>query len=286
MNSPSPAPAGHLVLGTYLRHRRLARGLTAERVSADLAREQGMSLSVPVLSRIESGQRPASEAEAATLLRTCRCSRTESFSRGRRQLGDTTYATGGPVQLPVVDSVAGWQDRLAAVEHRANRARFYSQFLIPAFLRTDAYAALVEDGLPEPQIGRPGVLGAGTVPVVILDASLFSRPWGGANLFTAQVQHLLNAMGTGRLDLRILPVDRNVHPPAHQLTEYHLQRGLRPHAAERASGVAYYAGSDNAARLGAHLDRAADQTLGPADSRRHLERARAAASQGGLPPPC
>lgn len=285
MTGPSAASVGHLVLGTWLRHLRVERGLTGGQAAAELARDGAVPLSVPILSRIETGQRPVTSAEAEALLRIYRCGPAESATRAWRQLGDTTFAVDGQAEYPVADTAAGWQDRLAAVEHRARRARYYSQFLIPAFLRTDAYAAQVAGAGPQPQIARPHVVGAGTAPLVILDASLLSRPWGGAGLFNAQVQHLLNAMNTGRCDLRVLPTDRDIHPPAHHVTEYHLERGMGLHAVERSDGVTYYAGPENDLWLSGHLDRAAARSLGPADSRRHLERARTPVSKAALPPP-
>ncbi|MFJ6809076.1 Scr1 family TA system antitoxin-like transcriptional regulator [Streptomyces anulatus] len=285
MTGPGPVSAGHLVLGTWLRHLRVECGLTGGQAAAELVRDGAVSLSVPVLSRIETGQRSVNSGEADALLRIYRCGPTESSTRAWRQLGDTTVAVDGQAEYPVADTVAGWQDRLAAVEHRARRARYYSQFLIPAFLRTDAYAAQVAGAGPQPQIARPHVVGASTAPLVVLDASLLSRPWGGDDLFNAQVQHLLNAMATGRCDLRVLPTDRDVHLPAHHVTEYHLERGIRLHAVERSDGVTYYGGRENGLWLSDHLDRAAARSLGPGDSRRHLERALTAASKAGLPPP-
>ncbi|MEE1741160.1 Scr1 family TA system antitoxin-like transcriptional regulator [Streptomyces sp. BE147] len=261
----SDLPTGQIVAGAFVQYWRESRRLGIADVRGPVR------LSHSEMSRVESGSRPLTPAEADTLLAgpyQVTAPGREGFARLLHEVAFAVKHPAVPVHM-VSDSGAGWTDRVAALEHRAIRARVYSQRLIPGFLRTPDYTA----HLPLPpdehaQITRPASIGECTA--VVLEEAVLTYPLGGPAVFAGQIQHLIDAVDDRRIQLRIHPVDSDVHGEIEHLTEFVLPDGTWIYAIED-SHATYHSGLTAERRMGSFLDRVTAAAL-PEDRSRELLR--------------
>ncbi|MFI5752333.1 Scr1 family TA system antitoxin-like transcriptional regulator [Streptomyces sp. NPDC051644] len=276
----SDAPTGRVVVGSYLRCLRDANTLSVARVRGRAR------MSHSDLSRVESGGRALSLSEAANLLVGQYGVSEDDLEGFIRFLSETEWYVKerfpSPYPYVAVDGHQGWEDRLAAVEQRSAAARFFSMWLIPAFLRIPGYpTALIDLRAGERQILRPESIGAsGTM--VVLEESVLARASRGP-VIVDQIQHLITAVDQGCIRLRILPLDAQINSLPATLTEYALPDGIALYAIEEAEGTTYHSGLAAESRFGRLLDRAVNTSVTEAKSRELLLHARKAALDGTPP---
>ncbi|MFF8917407.1 Scr1 family TA system antitoxin-like transcriptional regulator [Streptomyces sp. NPDC015032] len=273
-------PTGRVVTGTYLRYLREANKLTAAEVHGRA------HMSHSDLSRVESGGRALALSEAAMLLAGRYGISEADFEGVVRFISETEWYVKerfpSPYPYVAVDGHQGWEDRLAAVEQRADAARFFSTWLVPTFLRIPGYPnALTGLRAGAHRIPRPEGIGAGGA-MVVLEKSVLARAWRGP-VFADQILHLITAVDQGRIRLRILPLDAQLNPLPAALTEYVLPGGMVLYATEEAESTTYQSGLAAESRFGGFLDRAVDASVAEAESRELLLDARKAVLDGTPP---
>ncbi|MER6719885.1 Scr1 family TA system antitoxin-like transcriptional regulator [Streptomyces halstedii] len=269
-------PTGQIVAGSYLRFLRQSRGLTLATVCGLLG------LSHTAMRGVESGSRPLTWHQAETLLagpyRVPEHKR-EGFARLLHGTASHLENEQPPAHV-ITDSSTGWQDRLAALQHRADAGRVVDR-LFPEFLRTPGYTALL-DTAPDPsspQITYPTSIGAPGTLVVLEESALLS-PYGGPAIFAEQLQGLLTAVRLGHIRIRILPLDALDHGEIARVTEIRLPGGTLLYAIPDMCGVTYHSGVPAEERLGEVLRRVTKAALSAAESQTYVQRTLDAALAG------
>jgi transcriptional regulator with XRE-family HTH domain len=203
-------------LAAELRRMRDAATMTGEEAAARL----GWSASK--ISRIETGQTPASLADLRRLLDVY-----EVFGSQRERL-----------EL-LVESAAqrGWWDAYAdtlgpeyaaliALETEAQSVRWYSPMLVPGLLQTEQYAReVIRSGLliaPPGEVERRVQVKMTRQRVltkddplklsVILDEAAILRPVGSPEIMREQLGHLASVAGLPNVTIQVLPLAAGTHP--------------------------------------------------------------------------
>jgi transcriptional regulator with XRE-family HTH domain len=214
-----PGAAGNpalarLRLGSALKALRTAAGITGDQAGAVIGASQSK------MSRLESGQIPAAEAEVAALLRLYRAGRAD-----RAELRGLARASAGP----------GWWDGYAdllpagtryplSLEAAATEIRIYDSQAVPALLQTAGYARLLcagrrpddtwRGGLGQRVLARRRELLAAGVPcrmwVLLAEGTLRRAPGGDPEVLAEQIGHLASLAGQRRIAFQVVPDE----PPA------------------------------------------------------------------------
>ncbi|PKV82694.1 Scr1 family TA system antitoxin-like transcriptional regulator [Streptomyces sp. TLI_146] len=201
-------PVRHLVLGANLAHLRTRCAVSP--VHAAAAARAGTD----ELFRWESGQAPPPEQALQHLMHLY--NQPPELFEVLARWATTTGEDSTPHAL--LDTAAGWQARLSATELHAVRVRAFSNYSVPALVRSRAYADHLErmrsgvlPGLAaEQRWPRPVVTGPHSWKHVdiILDASVLTRPFdveaGNLEPLADQLKHLVKVAYGELADIRII----------------------------------------------------------------------------------
>lgn len=197
--------ADRALLGSELRRIREGQDLTGSEVAAALGWSQSK------ISRMETGRFGASVAEVARLLDYYGVHeevRAELLSRVARTdglQGAWTVRAGGPSRR---------QGQVQSVESRVRTLQQYSALVVPGLLQAPGYVRAVAcagsfgdpEDLVRRRLARQEVLVGVPRPKysVVLDERALTRWPGSDAVMVEQLEHLMAAMETGRVSLRVL----------------------------------------------------------------------------------
>lgn len=228
-----PVPAGRLVAATYLTALRRRRGLRVEDVC------QAIGLRTGHIEAVESAQTRLDPITAQRLMDLYR------LPDPAERAGVLVRLSGEPGGDVVRDEDARWPERLAAIEAAAGRITVCSGRHIPPLLRSPLCThVLARTGTTEhPQAAtRPLTDGHARVTAVLCGSVLTRGLPGAAGhaVMAQQLEHLIDLVDSGRVEIRIVPQRRLLPLPYGSLTEIGGDRTL--YAEETTIGVAYSAG--------------------------------------------
>jgi len=216
-------------LGFMLRSLRTAIGLTEDQVA------QRLGVSRSKVSRLETGQRNASEADIARL---CELYQVDDERRSRL----TGLAAKGKERawwsrsLPYADYVG--------LEAEAEAISDYGLAVVPGLLQVPDYArALVRAGGPaltpkiveeriKTRMARQDRLLSGAIPsfAAVLDESVLHRVVGSPVVMLAQLRRLLEMARLPNVTIRVVPYDAGVVPAG--VNKFIILRSARPDIAD------------------------------------------------------
>lgn len=217
-HSPEPNPtASRWELGGRLRQLRLDAVLTIE----DVARE--LEVSTTKISRLESGQRPATARDVRDLGRLYHLPAAEVADLKR--LAQLARVKPWYAEFPRLSphSVALFDLELVASEFQ-----LYQAMIIPGLLQTPAYTRfLLETMYPEPFMNeedRREVADArarrqtvalseriGVQGHFLLDEATLARAVGGPNIMAEQVAHLADVSERSNITIQVVPFSSGAH---------------------------------------------------------------------------
>jgi len=208
-----------------VRGRQLAAELRRLRDAATLTGEEAASRlgwSPSKISRIETGQTPASPADLRRMLDLYEVSGTQrevlellGQSAGQRGWWDAYADTLGPEYAALI-----------ALEAEAETVRWYSPMLVPGLLQTERYAReVIRSGLliappgeverrVQVKMTRQRVL-TGDHPLllsVVLDEAAILRSVGGSEVMREQLGHVTAMAALPNVTLQVLPLAAGAHP--------------------------------------------------------------------------
>lgn len=212
-------------LGSMLRAFRTAAGLTEEQVAEQL----GVSRSK--VSRLETGQRGAGEADIARL---CRLYQVDDEHRSRLIVlaVEGKERTWWSRSLPYADYVG--------LEAEAASISDYGLAVVPGLLQISDYArALVQAGGPaltpktvegrvRTRLARQDRLVSGAIPSfsAVLDESVLHRVVGSPAIMRDQLERLLEMSRLPNVSIRIVPYDAGMVPAG--TNKFIILRSARP----------------------------------------------------------
>jgi transcriptional regulator with XRE-family HTH domain len=207
-----------------VRGRQLAAELRRLRDAATLTGEEAASRlgwSPSKISRIETGQTPASPADLRRMLDLYEVSGTQrevlellGQSAGQRGWWDAYADTLGPEYAALI-----------ALEAEAETVRWYSPMLVPGLLQTERYAReVIRSGLliappgeverrVQVKMTRQRVL-TGDHPLllsVVLDEAAILRSVGGSEVMREQLGHVTAMAALPNVTLQVLPLAAGAH---------------------------------------------------------------------------
>ncbi|MFF3277278.1 Scr1 family TA system antitoxin-like transcriptional regulator [Streptomyces chrestomyceticus] len=246
-----------MLIGRYLRALREGQGLHLPRAA------QWIGVHPSTLGKMEQGLAPL------------RFETVEPLLRGYRVPADRIWPVRsllGYDGFHCVDSMPGCWQRLAACEGQAQALRIYSGRLIPAVLRTSAYAATVP-GAAQHDDARALVPGHGKhlkhLTVILHEGALWPVP-GHPEVMASQLAHLQHALDRDDAGIHILPASAPAPAEAgHALTELSFPHSRHALYAVEGDRLLYITGPDEGDAKQAALD-AAHAAAAPARRTRQL----------------
>jgi transcriptional regulator with XRE-family HTH domain len=216
-------------LGSVLRSLREGTGLTTEQVAEQL----GVSRSK--ISRLENGQRGASEADIIQLCELYQVA-DEHRSRLTELAAEGKQRPWWPVSLPHAHYVG--------LEAEADSISDYGLAVVPGLLQTPDYArALMRAGPPtlapriveervQARMARQHRLFTEAAPTftAVLDESVLHRVVGSPAVMLAQLRQLLEMTQLPNVNIRIVPFDAGVVPAG--VNKFIVLRFARPDVAD------------------------------------------------------
>lgn len=201
-------------LGLRLRELRQSRGLTVEEVGERLL------CAATKISRAETGARRPSLRDVRDLCGLYDVSPEESaelmeLARQARQSGWWTQYDGVMPYFPFI-----------GLEQEATAITCFSQYFVPTLLQTGDYARelirgivpRIEPGLlaqrVEVQLLRQQILDRPKPPRyrALMDEAVLHRQVGGASIMSAQLEHVLKAVGAGKATVQMIPFGAGSYP--------------------------------------------------------------------------
>ncbi|MFD7919636.1 Scr1 family TA system antitoxin-like transcriptional regulator [Streptomyces sp. NPDC059740] len=262
------APAGALVVGTYLRTLRQEQGLPLSR-AADILSEPSATV-----REIETGNLCPDEVMVQALLKAYGATERHHAQVLMRLLDDA--ARGQEVSY---DAGPGWLSRLSACERAAHALVTFSAWFIPGLLQIPAYATLwrsLQHGGHPPSRAETAArrlpAHCGKTMTVLLDESVLMRAIGGPVLMRDQLTHVLASATDGSIRVLIIPLASPLVLPLGTLSELFLTR-QRLYVQE-VQGTTYSTGHSHGAVGHRFLEAALDNALSPKVSLTRLREAR------------
>jgi hypothetical protein len=199
-----------ILLGAQLRRLREGVGVSREDAGYHI-RASGSKI-----SRMELGRVSFKERDVTDLLEyygVTDPAQTESLVQLTRE------ANAQPWWQKYQDVVPDWFAVYVGLEEAAQLIRVYEMQFVPGLLQTEEYArAVVLQGAPglEPEevdrrvalrMGRQKLLSKDSPPRLwaIVDEAALRRPTGGSNVFAAQIERLMDAVGEPNVTLQLMP---------------------------------------------------------------------------------
>jgi transcriptional regulator with XRE-family HTH domain len=200
--------AQRLVLGKSLRASREAMGISLKTAA------QSISVSVPTMSRMETGQRRCKDGDLEHLMDLYLITN----DRQRQSLRELdASANRRPWWQDWTDVAGKHLQTLVSFEEMAQRIRTYEPQFLPGLLQIEDYArAVIRLGLPEApdeeverrvalrlQRGKRFADSAPQKLICVIDETTLLRPYGSAEIMWRQVEHLLSLTENPRYIMRI-----------------------------------------------------------------------------------
>ncbi|MBE9375942.1 helix-turn-helix domain-containing protein [Saccharopolyspora sp. HNM0983] len=219
------------VLAAELRELRRAAGLTHVDVARRLGWQQGK------VSKIEGAKQGIGVDAVIALAEVC-----HAGAEQRDRLVELAHAARGRAWWEGFgDVLASGELTSVGLEAEADSLRVFVAETVPALLRTDAYARIVEGAagwsnrsgmerrLELMLHRRTRMLATGGAEVeVVLSESAVRRRVGGAEVMGEQLEHLAELGRNGRIELRFLPFDAGAVPASGSFTVLGFQRVAHP----------------------------------------------------------
>jgi transcriptional regulator with XRE-family HTH domain len=215
--SPEANPtASRWELGGRLRRLRLDAGLTIEEVAQEL------EVSITKISRLESGQRPATARDVKDLGKFYNLAAAEVGDL--RRLAVQARATPWYAEFPGLTAPTM---ALFDLELVASHYQVYNPTIVPGLLQTPDYTkhllkAVFPDADDEPKrteiakarIRRQEAVLAEAPALrahLVIDEAVLVRPVGGSKVMREQVHHLLETSHRPNVTFQVFPFDRGAH---------------------------------------------------------------------------
>jgi transcriptional regulator with XRE-family HTH domain len=220
VTTPSPGGGGptvrRIMLGSQLRRLREAKGVTREEAGYYIRGSESK------ISRLELGRVSFKERDVEDLLTlygvTDEAERAPFLAMVREANQQGWWQSFSEV-LP------NWFQPYIGLEESASLIRSYELQFIPGLLQTEDYARAVIsqgsrgiardviDARVNVRMSRQKVLTRENAPRlwVVIDEAALRRPIGGSKIMKAQIEHLIELMGTPSLTLQVMPFDFGGH---------------------------------------------------------------------------
>lgn len=204
-------------IGLQLRKLRELRGMTLEQVA------DRMDCSQSKISRIETGHSSVHMRDVRDLLIIYEVDEETAgdvmdMARDARQQ-ERQRSWWHPYNNVLVSAYVG-------NENAANHIKTYEHQVVPGLLQTEDYARAIfkaanpnfsDEQISERtrvRLGRQSLLNRQDDPIhfeVVLDEAVLSRPVGGPEVMTAQIQRLIEAAELPNVTMQVLPFDAGAH---------------------------------------------------------------------------